>query len=53
MRYLNELGTLDLISLLSGYACISAEDQGLTNQRAELRAAGCARIFSEKIIVTE
>jgi len=50
MRDLNDLGTLDLISgrLLLGYARVSTEDQDLTNQRAELHAAGCTRIFSEK-----
>jgi DNA invertase Pin-like site-specific DNA recombinase len=48
---LNDLGTLDLINsrLLLGYASVSTEDQDLTNQRAELHAAGCIRIFSEKI----
>ena len=54
MRDLNDLGTLDLISgrLLLGYARVSTEDQDLTNQRAELHAAGCTRIFSEKITGT-
>ena len=54
MRDLNHLGTLDLISgrLLLGYARVSTEDQDLTNQRAELHAAGCTRIFSEKITGT-
>jgi DNA invertase Pin-like site-specific DNA recombinase len=51
---LNDLGTLDLINshLLLGYASVSTEDQDLTNQRAELHAAGCIRIFSEKITGT-
>jgi len=31
-----------------GYARVSTDDQDLTNQRAELRAAGCTRIFAEK-----
>jgi len=54
MRDLNDLGTLDLISgrLLLGYARVSTEEQDLTNQRAELHAAGCTRIFSEKITGT-
>ena len=54
MRDLNDLATLDLISgrLLLGYARVSTEDQDLTNQRAELHAAGCTRIFSEKITGT-
>ena len=32
-----------------GYARVSTDDQDLTNQRAELHAAGCTRIFAEKI----
>jgi len=32
-----------------GYARLSTDDQDLTNQRAELHAAGCTRIFAEKI----
>lgn len=35
--------------LLIGYARVSTDDQDLTNQRAELHAAGCTRIFAEKI----
>ena len=35
--------------LLIGYARVSTDDQDLTNQRAELHAAGCKRIFAEKI----
>ena len=54
MRDPNDPGTLDLISgrLLLGYARVSTEDQDLTNQRAELHAAGCTRIFAEKITGT-
>jgi DNA invertase Pin-like site-specific DNA recombinase len=54
MRDLNDPGTLNLISgrLLLGYARVSTEDQDLTNQRAELHAAGCTKIFSEKITGT-
>jgi DNA invertase Pin-like site-specific DNA recombinase len=54
MRDPNDPGTLDLITgrLLLGYARVSTEDQDLTNQRAELHAAGCTRIFSEKITGT-
>jgi DNA invertase Pin-like site-specific DNA recombinase len=36
-----------------GYARVSTDDQDLTNQRAELNAAGCARIFAEKITGTQ
>ncbi|HCK4828189.1 TPA: recombinase family protein [Pseudomonas aeruginosa] len=38
--------------LLIGYARVSTDDQELTNQRAELHAAGCSRIFAEKITGT-
>lgn len=55
MRDPNDLGTLNLISgrLLLGYARVSTEEQDLTNQRAELHAAGCTKIFSEKITGTQ
>ncbi|QGU00944.1 hypothetical protein CKALI_00215 [Corynebacterium kalinowskii] len=32
--------------LLLGYARVSTDDQDLTNQRAELQAAGCTKLFS-------
>ncbi|EHR0258044.1 recombinase family protein, partial [Escherichia coli] len=35
-----------------GYARVSTDAQDLTNQRAELAAAGCAKIFAEKITGT-
>ncbi len=38
--------------LLFGYARVSTDDQDLTNQRAELQAAGCIKLFSEKITGT-
>jgi DNA invertase Pin-like site-specific DNA recombinase len=37
---------------LIGYARVSTDAQDLTNQRAELHAAGCTRIFAEKITGT-
>lgn len=51
MRDKHDPGTLDLLNgrLMVGYARVSTEDQDLTNQRAELHAAGCSRIFAEKI----
>ena len=54
MRDPNDASTLDLVSghLLLGYARVSTGEQDLTNQRAELHAAGCTRIFSEKITGT-
>jgi len=38
--------------LLLGYARVSTDDQGLASQRAELTAAGCSRLFAEKITGT-
>jgi len=35
--------------LLLGYARVSTDGQELTNQRDELQAAGCSRIYAEKI----
>ncbi|MBD1528458.1 recombinase family protein [Xanthomonas citri pv. citri] len=54
MRDRGDPGTLDLVSggLLIGYARVSTDEQDLTNQRAELHAAGCTRIFAEKITGT-
>lgn len=40
------------MGLLLGYARVSTDDQDLTNQRAELQAAGCIKLFSEKITGT-
>ena len=34
---------------LFGYARVSTRDQNLAAQDAELRAAGCAKVFKEKI----
>ncbi|HHF0812426.1 TPA: recombinase family protein [Pseudomonas aeruginosa] len=54
MRDKHDPGTLDLESgrLLIGYARVSTDDQDLSNQRHELHAAGCSRIFAEKITGT-
>lgn len=38
--------------LLLGYARVSTDDQDLTTQRTELNAAGCSRIYAEKITGT-
>lgn len=35
--------------MLIGYARVSTDEQQLDNQRTELRAAGCQRIYEEKI----
>ncbi|MDH6186573.1 hypothetical protein H4V98_004021 [Polaromonas sp. CG_23.6] len=32
-----------------GYARVSTDAQDLTNQRTELAAAGCTKLFSEKL----
>ena len=54
MRHQDDPGTLDLMTggLILGYARVSTDDQDLTNQRTELHAAGCSRIFAEKITGT-
>ncbi|MDD3433280.1 MAG: recombinase family protein [Tepidiphilus sp.] len=51
MRDRRAPGTLDLATggLLLGYARVSTDAQDLTNQREALAAAGCSRIFAEKI----
>lgn len=54
MRHEHDPGTLDLMTggLWLGYARVSTDDQELANQRAELTAAGCSRLFAEKITGT-
>lgn len=51
MRDDNDPGTLDLITggLMLGYARVSTDDQDLTLQRDHLRAAGCNKLFAEKV----
>lgn len=51
MRDKTDPGTIDLITgrLIVGYARVSTDDQELANQRDELHAVGCSRIFAEKI----
>jgi len=51
MRHPNDPGTFDLMTgcLLLGYARVSSDDQELINQRNELQAAGCSRVYAEKI----
>lgn len=51
MRDDNDPGTLDLITggLILGYARVSTDDQDLTLQREQLRAAGCNKLFAEKV----
>lgn len=51
MRHPSDPGTLDLMTgcLLLGYARVSTDDQELINQRNELQAAGCSRVYAEKI----
>lgn len=51
MRDPRDPGTLDLVAggLLLGYARVSTDAQDLTIQREQLAAAGCARIFAERI----
>ena len=54
MRDRSAPGTLDLATggLLLGYARVSTDAQDLTNQREQLAAVGCSRIFAEKVTGT-
>jgi DNA invertase Pin-like site-specific DNA recombinase len=38
--------------IIYGYAHVSTDAQDLTSQRAQLTAAGCEKVFSEKITGT-
>jgi len=51
MRDQNDPGTLDMLNggLMLGYARVSTDAQELIHQRNLLAAAGCARIYAEKI----
>ncbi len=55
MRTPNDPGTIDLMTgrLLLGYARVSTDAQELAGQRDELHAAGCTRIYAEKITGTQ
>jgi len=54
MKGMNTSAALDLEGgrLLLGYARVSTDGQDLSSQRAELHAAGCSRIYAEKITGT-
>ena len=54
MRDPNDAVTLDQVTsnLLLGYARVSSGEEDLTSQRAELHAADCTRIFSQKVTRT-
>jgi hypothetical protein len=39
-------------AMICGYARVSTDAQDLINQRAQLKAAGCKKVFSEKITGT-
>jgi hypothetical protein len=40
-------------AFLIGYARVSTRDQDLSNQEVQPRAAGCGRIFAEKIMLRD
>lgn len=40
---------MEALALLIGYARVSTGDQDLAQQRATLKAAGCGRVYEEKI----
>lgn len=54
MEQVMDGASVDLVTagLLLGYASVSADDQDLSHQRAELQAVGCTQLFSEKITGT-
>lgn len=54
MRDPTDAATRDIETgaFLIGYARVSTRDQDLSNQEAQLRAAGCGKVFAEKITGT-
>lgn len=54
MKHEHDPSSLNQVNggLLLGYARVSTDDQELVSQRAELAAAGCSRLFSEKVTGT-
>ena len=38
--------------IIHGYACVSTVTQNLANQLSQLKAAGCEKVFREKITGT-
>jgi DNA invertase Pin-like site-specific DNA recombinase len=43
------LSKMDQVMTIYGYARVSTKDQTLASQDAQLHAAGCAKVFAEKI----
>jgi DNA invertase Pin-like site-specific DNA recombinase len=43
------LSKIDLVMAIYGYARVSTRDQTLASQEAQLRLAGCTKIYAEKV----